>query len=232
MFYAYFSFCGEGKNFGEMQGLLHKPVVETGAGAVECQAKGNRGGRNAVVTVVYLREYNLMTAFFASQFLVGLAICTDLLSFQFKERERVLFCLVISCILVSLHFMLLGHWTASCLGLLGCLRFTICCFTTSQRCMVVFLGISLVISLLTWEGILSLLSTAAVACNTVGAFRGNDRRLRELMFAGALLWLIHNLLAGSPTAVLLETIFISSNIVGYYRHYLRKPMGKPQYTAA
>ncbi|WP_028580872.1 YgjV family protein [Desulfogranum japonicum] len=169
-----------------------------------------------------------MTAFFASQLLVGLAICTDLLSFQFKERERVLFCLVISCVLVSFHFMLLGHWTAACLGLLGCVRFTVCCFTTSTRFMLLFLVVSLGISLLTWAGTLSLLSTAAVACNTIGAFCGNDRRLREVMFAGTLLWLIHNCLAGSPTAVLLETIFISSNIIGYYRYYLRKP----EYTIA
>jgi hypothetical protein len=32
---------------------------------------------------------------------------------------------------------------------------------------------------------------------------------------------VHNILAGSPGAVLMEAIFISSNIVGYFRFYIR-----------
>ncbi len=39
------------------------------------------------------------------------------------------------------------------------------------------------------------------------------------MIVGTLLWLIHNYLAGSPTAVLMELLFISSNLIGYYRYY-------------
>jgi hypothetical protein len=43
------------------------------------------------------------------------------------------------------------------------------------------------------------------------------------MLAGTCLWIIHNLLAGSPGAVILEIFFASSNIIGYYRFYIRPP---------
>jgi hypothetical protein len=45
--------------------------------------------------------------------------------------------------------------------------------------------------------------------------------LRQLMFIGTCLWLIHNIIAGSPGAVIMEIIFLSSNMVGYFRYYIK-----------
>ena len=45
------------------------------------------------------------------------------------------------------------------------------------------------------------------------------------MLIGTSLWIVHNFLAGSPGAVLMEAIFISSNLVGYFRFYIR-PKGQ------
>jgi len=41
------------------------------------------------------------------------------------------------------------------------------------------------------------------------------------MMIGTLVWIGHNALAGSPAAAVLETFFLGSNLVGYYRYYLR-----------
>ena len=57
----------------------------------------------------------------------------------------------------------------------------------------------------------------------MAAFQEDDRRLRQLMIVGTSFWLLHNYLIGSPTAVLMEVLFISSNLVGYYRYYFKKP---------
>jgi hypothetical protein len=57
----------------------------------------------------------------------------------------------------------------------------------------------------------------------VAAFQEDDRRLRQLMIVGTSFWLLHNYLIGSPTAVLMEVLFISSNLAGYYRYYVKKP---------
>ena len=45
------------------------------------------------------------------------------------------------------------------------------------------------------------------------------------MLAGTTIWIVHNYLAGSPGAVLMEALFISSNLIGYFRFYIR-PKGQ------
>ncbi len=163
----------------------------------------------------------MLSNFALSQILIGIAICSDILSFQFKERTRIVACLVVSATFISCHFMLLEHWTAALLGLLAVARFTSSIFTTSKRVMWLFLVITFIISAFSYEGLLSCLGGAATLFTTVAAFSRNDKLLRQLMLIGTIIWVIHNYLAGSPGAVLMEGIFIISNLVGYFRYYVR-----------
>lgn len=163
-----------------------------------------------------------MSSFLLSQILVAIAICFDLLSFQFKERGKIIACLVISCTLISVHFAILGHWTAAGLGLLATVRFVSSLFTTSKNVMAIFMVASVTVTIFTYNGLLSILSGCGSLFGTAGTFCKDDRRLRQLMLIGTSLWLIHNALAGTPMAVLMEVLFITSNLVGYYRFYLKR----------
>lgn len=162
-----------------------------------------------------------MSSFALSQLLVGLALCTDILSFQFKNRKHIIICLMISCTLIASHFMLLGHWTAAGLGLLATVRFATSLLSTSRKFMYLFVGATWIISFVTYEGVLSILGCAGGTFGTVASFCKQDKQLRQLMLAGTCLWIIHNLIACSPGAVILEIFFASSNIIGYYRFYIR-----------
>ena len=162
-----------------------------------------------------------MSVYLVSQVLVGIAILFDILSFQFKDRNRIIQCLFVSGILISTHFFLLGHQTAGFLMLVATLRYLTSMFTTSGRAMKVFIGLALIVTAFSYEGVLSILSLCGTAFHTAGAFSKDDRRLRILMIVGTLFWLPHNYLASSPVAVIMELLFLSSNLVGYYRHYLR-----------
>jgi hypothetical protein len=167
-----------------------------------------------------------MSNFLLSQILIGIAICTDTLSFQFKERKKIVACLLVSCTLISVHFMLLGHWTAAGLGLVAAIRFTTSIFSTSKKLMGLFVVTTIVVSICTYAGLLSILGCAGGIFGTVASFCKEDKLLRQLMLIGTSLWIVHNFLAGSPGAVLMEAIFISSNVVGYFRFYIR-PKGQP-----
>ncbi|MGB2147676.1 MAG: YgjV family protein, partial [Vibrio toranzoniae] len=83
-------------------------------------------------------------------------------------------------------------------------------------------SMSLVVTVFTYSGVVSVLSCLASVFQTLAAFNKDDRRLRELMIIGTSFWLIHNYLVGSPTAVVMEVLFICSNLVGYYRFYFKK----------
>lgn len=166
----------------------------------------------------------MLSNFVLSQILIGVSICVDILSFQFKERKKILVCLVISTLLISIHFMLLEHWTAALLGLLSVARYSISLLTTSRRVMWIFLFSIVAISIFSFEGSLSILGSIGTAISTVAAFGKDDKHLRQLMLIATAIWIVHNYLAGSPGAVLMEAIFITSNLVGYFRYYI-----KPKY---
>lgn len=117
--------------------------------------------------------------------------------------------------------MLLEVWTAAFLGLLAVVRYSSSIFTTSRMVMWIFLIITLAISIFSFEGLLSVMSCVATFLTTIAAFSKDDKRLRQLMLVGTMIWIAHNYLAGSPGAVLMETIFTTSNFIGYFRYYIR-----------
>ncbi len=117
--------------------------------------------------------------------------------------------------------MLLEHWTAALLGLLAVVRYSSSMFTTSRLVMWIFLIIILAITAFSFKGLLSVLGCVATYFTTIAAFSKNDKHLRQLMLIGTSIWIVHNYLAGSPGAVLMEALFIVSNLVGYFRYYIR-----------
>lgn len=162
-----------------------------------------------------------MSLFFISQVLVAIAIGFDLMSFQFKERKKIVGCLFCAGILISSHFVLLEQWTAAGLMIIATVRYLASMFTTSNKLKYLFISLSIVTSVVTYAGVTSILSCIGSVFQTVAAFNKDDKRLRELMILGTSFWLVHNYVIGSPTAVLMEALFISSNLVGYYRYYYK-----------
>ncbi len=164
-----------------------------------------------------------MSSFILSQILIGFAICCDLLSFQFKDRKKILVVLLVSCLLIGIHFILLEQWTAAALAVVAALRFLVSLKTTSKRTMAAFMILAVIITAATYSGLLSLLTCCGSLFGTVACFSKQDKRLRQLMLVGTSLWLLNNILIGSPMAVLMESLFICSNLLGYYRFYIRPP---------
>lgn len=164
--------------------------------------------------------------FFLSQMLVVVAIGFDLLSFQFKERRRIILCLIVSCLLIAAQFGLLGHRTAMGLALLAAVRFIASYHTTAKTVMAVFIAAAVAVAALTYNGTLSVLACIGAIFGTIASFCKEDKQLRLNMLAATSMWLAHNCLAGAPVAVLMEALFLSSNLLGYYRFYCRRA-GKP-----
>ncbi|QYJ91175.1 MULTISPECIES: YgjV family protein [Shewanella] len=160
-----------------------------------------------------------MSLFLLSQCLIAVAIITDILSFQFKQKRHIVLCLALSGVLISVHFALLLQWTAAGLMLVAAIRYLVTVFSHSRRLLWLFLGINSLIALFTYAGPLSLISFVGSCTQTIAAFCPRDQRLRQLMIVGTSIWLLNNYLVGSPTAVVMELLFIGSNLVGYYRFY-------------
>nr|WP_269093327.1 MULTISPECIES: YgjV family protein [unclassified Photobacterium] len=163
----------------------------------------------------------LVTPFFLSQVLVAVAICFDLMSFQFKDRRKIVTCLFFAGTLISSHFILLEQWTAASLMVIATIRYLVSVFSTSPKLKYLFCTASVISTVVTYSGLASIISCFASIFQSIAAFNKDDRRLREFMIVGTALWLIHNYVVGSPTAVLMEVLFIFSNLIGYYRYYYK-----------
>lgn len=162
-----------------------------------------------------------MSTFLLSQILVGFTIVFDLMSFQFKSQRSIVICLFLAASLNATHFILLEQWTAAGLISLGAIRYLTSIFTTAKVMIAIFSIGSLIVTFFTFVGLISLLACIGSLLKTAATFFENDKHLRQLMIIGTVCWIVHNLFAGSPAAVAMEVLFVLSNLIGYYRYYLR-----------
>ncbi|PHR72087.1 MAG: hypothetical protein COA66_07745 [Arcobacter sp.] len=162
-----------------------------------------------------------MTSFLLSQIFIGIAICFDMMSFQFKERKKIIICFFCASIFIAIHFLLLEQYTAASLVFISALRFITSIFTTSKKLMAIFLLACSAVTFFTYSGLLSILSFLGASINTVASFCKEDKHLRIIMFIGTSFWLVNNYFANSPAAVFMEILFLGSNLIGYYRHYIK-----------
>ena len=163
-----------------------------------------------------------------SQLLVGVAFLFDVMSFQFKNRKHILHAIAGACFFMAAHFFLLEQWTATLLMSISCIRYLVSGYTFDRRWMYFFLTLAAAGTVWTYVGLVSILSFGATAVLTMAAFSKTDKRLRQITFIGAPLWIIHNIIVGSPSAIALESFFFLSNVVGYYRYYIRPAAADPE----
>ncbi|MGB1291914.1 MAG: YgjV family protein [Pseudoalteromonas sp.] len=157
--------------------------------------------------------------FLLSQCLVGVATLLDLASFQFKSRRLILLCLFSSVLLTACHFFMLDQPSAGWLMLIAAARYLYCAFARRYMVMLGFIILSMVAVFITWHSWLSGLALIATLVQTLASFQAKDFKLRILMIVGTSLWMAHNIMVGSPIAVLMECLFLTSNIIGLYRFY-------------
>lgn len=164
----------------------------------------------------------MISAFLLSQILIGIAFVFDLASFQFKTRKYTLICFMCAASLISAHFFLLGAITAGAVVALSTLRFAVSLFTTNRWVMYFFLLAVTLAGIITLDGYEDILITVALLLSTLASFSLDERRLRHFMMGGTALTIIHNIIIVTPAGILLELFFLGSNLLSYWRFYLRE----------
>lgn len=169
-------------------------------------------------------EYS--TPFIVSQVLMFLAMGFDFLSLQFKERKQIYLTLVVSASLISIHYFLLNQITAAIIVFFSVIRFITCIFTTNKKYLIAFLVLNTLTLIFTYTSVWDLLIYTGLFIFIIGNFQKNKKLMRKQMMVGTSLIIIYNLIIGSPMGVVVESSFLISNIIGYYRHHVKKPKKK------
>lgn len=160
-------------------------------------------------------------AFWVSQGLMMVALGCDLVSWQCKQRRVILMWLTVSTIFIGTHLILLEEYTAGALIFMATLRFFTSIFTTNAKFMWGFLGLMLIVTGLTYEKPIDLIAITANIIFNYAAFRPNDKSLRLWTMLGTSIWISFNILIFTPAGIFLESVFLLSNMAGYYRYYIR-----------
>lgn len=164
----------------------------------------------------------LTISFLLSQVFAGIAIISDVLSFQFKERKKILIFFIISAFCIALQYVFLERYVPALIWFLAVIRFFISYHSSDKRWILLFIPASVVITYVFFKDYLDLLILLASILSTLSVFQKNDQHLRIIMMWATSCFIIYNTIIFTPLGLLLESIFLWSNLIWYYRHYIKK----------
>lgn len=145
--------------------------------------------------------------------------------FQVNKRTMMLALQVCGSMLYTLHFLLLGATTGAAMNFIGGVRsFTFIRIgkNRSLYILALFIAAFCLAVVLTWQGPKSLLPLAGMIFGTIALWQTKPSRIRLIMLAASPPWLIYNLISGSYPGMIVETLAITSNLIGIYRFDLLK----------
>ena len=144
-------------------------------------------------------------------------------SFQQRKRSRIAFLQMLSSVVWTAHFALLGAWSGMAMNAVGVLRGYVCArkekgrWTGANCWPFVFSALSLAACVLTWQDWLSVLPTVAMIVTSFGLWADSPRTVRRANLPGSLLWLTYNLFSGSYPGALTECCNTTSILVAMVR---------------
>ncbi|RUR30157.1 YgjV family protein [Vreelandella andesensis] len=146
------------------------------------------------------------------QLLGGVAALLGVLAFQCRHDVRMLVMLSGSCLVWSLHFVLLAQPTAALLNLITAVRNLVGMRFRGAWFASGFIGLYLVTGGVSWQSSWDILPVIAVISGSIGVFFFAGLPRRGALLVGSLLWLVFNWQAGSLPGVVMMGADVLSNV--------------------
>lgn len=164
----------------------------------------------------------LAIPFFLSQVFAGIAMLLDICSFQFKERKKIILFLILAATCIGIHYLFLERYVWAAIWSIGIIRLITSYYSTNKLWIVLYVALYVVATYVLFKDMYDLILLAWMTLSTVSIFQSRDQNLRLIMMSGTSLVILFNFLIWSPIGMLMEAVFLWSNMVWYYRHYIRK----------
>ena len=156
-----------------------------------------------------------------------LGLAMSIVAFQFKKHGQIVLCKTSSVLFFSLHYVLLGAWSAAALELISAIRNLIFYkqVKKSISTLPAILGFGafvLITGLATYDGLLSLLPIACKLLTTVSYGMKNEKWLRIITLPSCIMWVIYNFYVGSIAGMLTDSMALVSIVIAMVKFDLRK----------
>lgn len=156
-----------------------------------------------------------------------LALLLMMLSYQLKSRRKLLILQMVSNSCFVIHYYMIGAYAGAVMSLANVAR----SFVFSQNdkkwgqsriWLYVFIVVSLVGGIVTWNGPLTILVIAATLVLTVALYSTNQKFMRMMFLLPPLLYISYNLANKSIGGIGSDVFCLISAIVAIYRFDIRK----------
>ena len=167
-----------------------------------------------------------MSSFWVNFFGV-LGILTTIMIYQQKDNRRMLYWKLATDTTWIVHYLLLGANSVAVVTMVAILRSVILLcqnhkWARSKAWLWVFLGSSLLLSILAWKDWTSLLTTVGSLACIIAYWIGKPKLTRIISLPAGLLFLVNVALNGSVWGTLCESFILVSAVVGLIRLDIRK----------
>lgn len=150
------------------------------------------------------------------------AMAVALFMFAFRTRKRILFAKLIADALWVIHYLLLGAFSGAVINAVNVAREGVFYHKEKRWASSVFWPILFVcantaLTLLSWQGWISLLPLLGSSANVLALWCASPKRMRILAIPALSLWVIYSVLVGSVPSFFVNVFSIASAIYGLIR---------------
>ncbi len=164
-----------------------------------------------------------------AQFFGVLAFLVGVFAFLQKQDSKYRYYMVGFCLLMGVHFILMGAMTGAISAAINGVRTYLSMKYNSRKMAVLFVALQLGLALPYVEHWFEYLPVIGSAVGTWALFTTYGLRLRSMILFNSCCWVTHNILIGSIGGSIVESTFIITNLVTIIRmHKEMKGSGKEQ----
>ena len=151
------------------------------------------------------------------------AMAIIVFSYQQKSHKNILTFQMVSGLLFTVHFLLIGAYTGCVSNLIGALRSLIYAnrgknkFTDFKLWPVIFSVIFTISGILTWADIYSVFPIVAMVMSSVVLWIDSPKTNRAFSIPTSACWLVYNIPNSSISGVATEIFVLSSIVIGMLR---------------
>ena len=163
-----------------------------------------------------------------AQIIGGIGLICSLLSFQCKNRKKIMTFQMLGSLSFCVQLFVLGAITGGYLDLICFVRTIIFSkkgekkWADSIIWLIAFSVILVVIGIITWENAYSILPIIGSVLSTIALWMKSAKNIRKISLLVGPCWFIYNIINGAITGAINELLAMTSIIIGMIRHDVKK----------
>ena len=164
------------------------------------------------------------TTYILSQLFIIINYIFLVITYQLKNRKKILIFNNLAIIFTLLSFYLLNGFSAVAVSIISLVRNLLFMFADKKNnkkldlsILILIIILTIISGIYTFEGFWSLMPVIAAILYTFSIWQKNTKIFRLLGILVSILWILYDIYVFSIFAVILESTVLISSVIGYFR---------------